>query len=653
MDFLGLKVISFESRRAFEMQSLIERNGGKPFIAPSLREIPFELNQEAIAFAKKIIEDKADIVILMTGVGTRFLIEVISKQFSKETFLEHFANKTIVARGPKPVSALKEIGLKPTLTAPEPNTWREILKILDDYGSIKEKKVFVQEYGIQNQEFIEELKKRGGHVSRVPVYRWALPEDLGPLRQAISDVTEGKADILLFTSATQAYHLLQVAAEDGLENSFREALGRVAIASIGPVTSENLADCGLGADFEATQSKMGLFVKEVAEKCPEILKKKRAIWEAKSKPIEIKKYEIKSTNLVPLKESVFLKACHQEKTPYTPIWLMRQAGRFMKEYRELRARVPFIKLCKDSDLACEVTVTAQEKLGVDAAILFSDILLILEPMGVGLEYTKEEGPHIHRPVRTEEAVDNMSPVNVQESLHFVFEAVKKIRSALKPNVPLIGFAGAPFTLASYVVEGGPSQNYRHTKNLMHMYPQVWNKLMEKLTDSTIQYLQGQIDSGVQAVQVFDSWVGCLSPEDYREYVQPHMKKLFSSLEGKKGKGTVPSGTVPFSPLIHFGTGTSGLLELMKEAGGNVIGVDWRIDLATAWNRLGAVAVQGNLDPLVLLADTKTIRSQVKKILDSVKGRPGHIFNLGHGVLPQTPEENVRALVDMVHELSLR
>ncbi|MBI1979402.1 MAG: uroporphyrinogen decarboxylase [Elusimicrobia bacterium] len=339
-------------------------------------------------------------------------------------------------------------------------------------------------------------------------------------------------------------------------------------------------------------------------------------------------------------ESPFLKACRCEPTPYTPIWIMRQAGRYMKEYREIRSRVGFLELCKNSDLACDVTVSAQEKLGVDAAIIFSDILLILEPMGIGLEFTKGEGPSIYRPVRTEDDVEAVSIVRPQESLSFVFDAIRKTRSALKPNVPLIGLCGAPFTVASYVVEGKASENYIFTKCLMYQKPEVWHALLDKITTSTIEFVKCQIEAGAQAVQVFDSWVGCLSPHDYRIYVLPHMKKLFSSLPRH-------------APLIHFGTETASILELMQEAGGSVMGVDWRTELDQVRKRLGPVAIQGNLDPLVLLSDLKTIRAQVKRILDSMQGEPGHIFNLGHGVLPQTPVENVKALVEMVHEMSSR
>ncbi|OGR83162.1 MAG: uroporphyrinogen decarboxylase [Elusimicrobia bacterium RIFCSPHIGHO2_01_FULL_64_10] len=634
--FAGLRVVGFESRRTREMESLITRHGGSPLVAPSMREIPLEANVEAEESARKIVSGEIDVVVFMTGVGADALFQIAEKTFPKPSFIGALSRTAIVARGPKPVAFLKTQGLAPRLTAPEPNTWREVLEVMKGLD-VSGKKVAVQEYGVPADGLLDGLKKRGARVTRVPVYRWGLPEDTGPLKRAIREVSDGKADVLLFTNAAQIHHALRLAAEEGLESSFREALSRAAVASIGPVMSENLRDAGLSVDLEAEKSVMGLFIKEASEKCPAILESKRASSGAR---LEVRSYPVKPFSPGPLADSLFMKACRREKTAATPIWIMRQAGRYMKDYRDLRSRVGFLELCKNPDLACEVTVTAQEKLGVDAAIIFSDILLILEPMGVGLEYAKGDGPCIHRPVRTAADIDRLQPVRPKESLGFVLEAIKKTRSALKPGVPLIGFAGAPFTVVSYLIEGKGASNYLHTKSLMARDPSAWNALMEKVTGDTVLYIEEQVKAGAQAVQIFDSWVGCLSPRDYRESVLPHMKKLFSALSGK-------------APVIHFGTGTSSLLDLMREAGGEVIGLDWRVDLGTTWDRLGDTAVQGNLDPAVLLADVPSIRRRVKEILDGARGRPGHIFNLGHGVLPQTPYENVTALVDMVHELSRR
>jgi len=337
----------------------------------------------------------------------------------------------------------------------------------------------------------------------------------------------------------------------------------------------------------------------------------------------------------------FLRACRREQTAFTPVWLMRQAGRYLPEYRALRARHDFLTLCKTPEAAAEVTLQPVERLGVDAAILFADILLVLEPLGVGLEFTRGEGPHIARPVRSADDVARLAPVDVPSSVGFVFETVRRARKALAERVPLIGFAGAPFTLASYLIEGGASREFLLTKRFMRAEPAAWHALMARLAGITVEYLDGQIDAGAQAVQLFDSWVGTLSPSDYREFVLPHSRAVLSRL-------------APGVPAIHFGTGTAALLELMKEAGGDVLGLDWRVSLGPTWDRLGAdVAVQGNLDPAVLLAPVAEIRRAARAILEGAARRPGHIFNLGHGVHQETPVDHVRALVDMVHEMSAR
>ncbi len=339
--------------------------------------------------------------------------------------------------------------------------------------------------------------------------------------------------------------------------------------------------------------------------------------------------------------SVFLQAARGQPTPYTPVWLMRQAGRYLPEYRAMRARFSFLDLCKTPEAAAEVTLQPVERLGVDAAILFADILLLLEPLGVGLEFSKGEGPVIHRPVRSAADVARLAPIDVAAAVPFVFDTVRTVVRALGGRVPLIGFAGAPFTVASYLVEGGASRDYLHTKRLMYEEPEAWHRLMEILGDATARYLNGQIAAGAEAVQLFDSWVGALAPQDYRCFVQPHVATLIKSL-------------TPGVPVIHFGTGTATLLPLMREAGGDVIGLDWRIELADGWKAVGpGVGVQGNLDPAILLASPAVIRARAREILEQAAGRPGHIFNLGHGVHQSTPVDHVKALVDTVHELSAR
>lgn len=337
------------------------------------------------------------------------------------------------------------------------------------------------------------------------------------------------------------------------------------------------------------------------------------------------------------KNTTFIKCLRREATDYTPVWLMRQAGRYQPEYREIRSRVGFLELCKNPELASEVTVRAVEQLGVDAGIIFADILLPLEPLNLGLKFAKGDGPVIENPIRTLQDIEALPQFDPEESLSFVLDAIKKTTKEL--SVPLIGFAGAPFTLASYAVEGGSSRHYERTKTLMYREPDAWHKLMETLSTMTVRYLESQIKAGADVVQIFDSWVGSLSPADYKKYVLPHMQSLIDRVKGQ-------------APVIYFGTMTGGILDLMSESGADVIGVDWRIDLDRAWDLIGANrGVQGNLDPLVLMADKDEIERQAKNVLKQANGKLGHIFNLGHGVLPETPPENAKYLVDLVHELS--
>jgi uroporphyrinogen decarboxylase len=338
-------------------------------------------------------------------------------------------------------------------------------------------------------------------------------------------------------------------------------------------------------------------------------------------------------------DSPFMQACRLEKSTMTPIWLMRQAGRYLPSYREIRAKVGFLELCKNPQLAAEVTVNAVEELGVDAAIIFADILLILEPLGAHLEFSKGEGPIIHNPVRTEADVVKLRRAPLTNELDFVMQALLLARQSLPKAIPLIGFAGAPFTLASYLIEGGSSRNFEKTKIFMYQYPQAWHQLMEILAEAISDYLIRQADAGAQAVQIFDSWVGCLGVNDYEEYVQPHMIRTISGIKNRL-------------PVIHFGTATAHLLKHMAASGADVIGLDWRVPLSSAWDAIGdSFAVQGNFDPVALFSSQAQIKKRAKDILAQANGRPGHIFNLGHGVLPGTPVENVKYLVEVVHELS--
>jgi uroporphyrinogen decarboxylase len=321
---------------------------------------------------------------------------------------------------------------------------------------------------------------------------------------------------------------------------------------------------------------------------------------------------------------------------------MRQAGRYQPSYRAIRSKVSFLELCRDPDLCAEVAVRAVDDLGVDAAIVFADILLVLEPLGIGFEITKDDGPRIARPLRTAADVDRVATaVDVAGSLGYVLEAVRRTRAALGGRVPLIGFSGAPFTLASYIIEGGVSREYTATKRFMYADEGAWHELMRRLSNAITHYLLAQIDAGAEAVQLFDSWIGALGPADYARYVQPHVASIFRALGDRV-------------PAIHFGTGNPALYPYMREAGGHVIGLDARADLAATWDALGpGVAVQGNLDPVTLLAPPEVMFRKADEVLAAAAGRPGHVFNLGHGVLPGARLEQVRALVQHVQQASAR
>ncbi|HZL91344.1 MAG TPA: uroporphyrinogen decarboxylase [Pirellulaceae bacterium] len=634
--FAGLKVAALESRNAAEMERLIEKFGGKPFVSPSMREVPLEKNSEAVDFAHRLITGGIDVMIFLTGVGFRHLLAAVEKHVDRQRFLDSLADIVTICRGPKPVAAMAEVGLKPTHKVPEPNTWRELLATIDAGIPIANQHVGLQEYGISNRSLIAGLEARGAKVVQVKVYQWDLPADSAPLENNVRGIAAGERDVVLFTSAHQVVNMLRVAEKLCIGESLHDSLKQTVVCSIGPTTSEMLRDHEIAVDIEPEHPKMGPLVMAAAEKAGEILPRKRRIHVTLSSPAS----DAHDKN-APWYDSPFMKACRRESVPYTPIWLMRQAGRYMEEYRQVRGQTSFLELCKNPQLCSEVMCTAVKKLGVDAAIIFSDLLPILEPMGMELDFTKGEGPVIYNPVRAPADVDRVLELEQIESLNFVFETVKQTRADLPDDIPLIGFAGAPFTLASYTIEGGASRSFLHTKTLMYRDEAAWKTLMDRLVRAVTKYLNAQIAAGCQAVQLFDSWVGCLGPDDYRRYVLPYVKKIIAG---------ITSGV----PVINFATGNPSQLPLLAQAGGSIIGIDWRVRLDDAWRTIGYDrCVQGNLDPLVLLADKDEIRRRAKEVLDQAAGRPGHIFNLGHGVVQQTPVENAMALVEMVHEMSAR
>ncbi len=634
--FAGLRVAALESRRRDDMERLISKFGGQPFVSPSMREVPIEANREAIDFAYRVITGEINIVIFLTGVGLRHLLTAIEKHVDRQRFIDALSDVTTIVRGPKPAAVMRELGLTPTIKVPEPNTWRELLKSIDESIPITNQKIGLQEYGKTNSSLIAGLEARGAEVVRVRVYQWELPVDSGPLEANVRAMVAGQRDVLLLTSAHQVANMLRISADLGLEEQLRTAFKSMIIASIGPTTSEMLKQNDLPVDLEPEHPKMGHLVQESAA---------RAAYLLAGRTVSAHVKETTGKSLMDKQaawyDGPFMRACRRESSSVTPIWLMRQAGRYMAEYRVIRDKIGFLDLCKDPGLCAEVMCTAVKRLGVDAAIIFSDLLPILEPMGMDLEFAKGDGPVIHNPLRVAADVDRVHELMSMESLSFVTETVRLTRQELPAEIPVIGFAGAPFTLASYMIEGGGSRSYMYTKMLMYRDPGAWNVLMTKLSRSIARYLNAQITAGAQCVQLFDSWAGCLSVQDYTRYVYPYVKQIIDSI-------------APGVPVINFATGNPALLPLLRGDQRTVVGIDWRIPLDDAWKIVGYDRpVQGNLEPLALLADQETMREMAADVLSRASGRAGHIFNLGHGILQQTDVDQVIALVDMVHEMSAK
>jgi uroporphyrinogen decarboxylase len=344
----------------------------------------------------------------------------------------------------------------------------------------------------------------------------------------------------------------------------------------------------------------------------------------------------------------FLRACRREYVDRTPVWFMRQAGRYMPEYREIRARHGFLEMVKTPEIAAEITLQPIKAFEVDAAIIYADILPPLEGLGLQLTYEKGEGPVIHNPLHTHADVEALRDADPRETVSYTLDAIKLVQRELNGRVPLIGFSGAPFTLASYAIEGGGSREYRRTKQLMYREPETWHLLMRKLTKLITDYAQAQLEAGADAIQLFDSWVGALAPNDFAEYVLPYIQQIIASVQAYRRPNSMQA-----APVIYFGTGTAGLFGQIRQCGADVIGVDWRIPIDDAWAQIGpGFAIQGNLDPHVLFAPWPEIQRRADDILHRAAGRPGHIFNLGHGILTETPVENVARLAEYVHSVEI-
>ncbi|MDZ4820512.1 MAG: uroporphyrinogen decarboxylase [Planctomycetota bacterium] len=645
----GLRIATWENQRAEEITQLIRDAAGDAQNSPASCQV--NKHAEAVDFANRILTGQIDVVIFITAASVRDLIARVERHIDRQRFLDSLSDVVTICRRPAAAAALAELGIQCTRSTGTPHGWREILSLVDGGMPVANQVVGMQEYGEASTCLIAGLEARGGTVQRLQLQSCELPPDLSDVTKQLQAVIAGQRDVVLFTSAHQAQCVLLAAERMHSKEALTASLARGVVSSLNAETTELLNWRGIPVDVQGVDDQLESLLAEIANQAPALLASKRQSkqpphrksTQAKAAPAASATHVTlppENAMTTDLQNSLFMRAARCEPTERTPIWIMRQAGRYLPEYRAIRSKVTFLELCKNPQLCAEVMITTVNRLQVDAAIIFADLLPILEPMGFNLEFAQGEGPVIHNPVRTAADLARVRELEDVSALHFVMETVALTRAGLPPSIPVLGFAGAPFTLASYAIEGGSSRNYAHTKELMYRDQGAWDALMSLLSRAVVRYLNAQIDAGAQCVQIFDSWVGCLGTADYRRYVLPHMHAILAAIQ-------------PGVPVINFATGNPALLPLLREAGGSVIGIDWRIDLDAAWDIVGHdKAVQGNMDPLVLLADEATVRQRATEVLKQAAGRPGHIFNLGHGVLPQTPVENVLALIDTVKSYRL-
>lgn len=617
-----------------EIRSAITDLGGQAALF-QLDASEASIDNTAAEFANRLLTADIDTVIFVTSVGVNQVVEQVSRTVDRQRFLDCLSDINTIAGSSGAGAALKQLDLTPTVSVESTKSWRDILMAIDRRAPVVNQTVGLEEsaavYGL-----VSGLEARGARVVRIPVFCQTMPKRPQPAIDFFEQIEAGDFHAVLLTSPENAVQFCFLAKHFGRARLTHHLLDNHAVLAVGRGTAEILSDRGFVVDFASESTDIGPGIDEIASEITQIKKQKSIIRLNMSGPATNN-----SDPNAPWYDSPFMKACRGEPTDITPIWMMRQAGRYMEEYRAVRKKVSFLDLCANPQLCSEVMCTAVARLGVDAAIIFSDLLPILVPMGCDLEFAKDSGPIIHNPVRSAADIDRIKPLETNQSLQFVMDTVTQTRNDLPADMPLIGFSGAPFTLASYMIEGGSSRNYAHTKTLMYSDFGAWNELMQRLSNSISLYLNGQIEAGAQCVQLFDSWAGCLSFEDYRKFAHPYVKRIIASL---------PSNV----PVINFATGNPALLPLLADTRADIIGIDWRTRLDDAWQIVGHDrAVQGNLDPTVLLTDVKEIHRQAKFVLDQAAGRAGHIFNLGHGILPQTPVDHAIALVDAVHELSQR
>ena len=602
-----------------------------------LSDGPNRPNRDQAEFANRVLTGDIDTVVFVTGAGTRAIIESALQTVPRQRFLDGVADITTVAGSAAAALALKDYGIQPTVEAAQDPAdvaiWRRILIAVDRQGSSSSQNIVLEKNADQSS-LISGLESRGARLTPLAPFVDQIPENPATAIDLFEQIDSGQYHGLIFSDAASTSRFIFLAQRYGRVRLTNHLLDDHLVVCRDAGAAEILQDHGFAVDYVTKAFAPVAVVAEIGDNLAAIQKQKHLIRINMSGPATSP-----ADPQAPWYNNPFMKACRGEPTDVTPIWMMRQAGRYMAEYREVRSKISFLDLCADSQLCSEVMCTAVSRLGVDAAIIFSDLLPILVPMGSDLEFVKGDGPVIHNPVRTNADIDRIKVLESNEPLQFVMDTVKQTRNDLPADMPLIGFSGAPFTLASYMIEGGSSRNYHNTKKIMYGDPSAWQVIMQKLTDSISLYVAGQVEAGAQCIQLFDSWAGCLSYEDYKKYVHPYVKSIIAS---------IPSSV----PVINFATGNPALLPLLADTAASVIGIDWRVRLDSAWETVGHDrAVQGNLDPTVLLTDPKEILRQAQVVLDQAGGRPGHIFNLGHGILPMTPVDNAIALVDAVHELS--
>ena len=621
-------------------QSLAD-NGGEVVPFRCLRQgHPFNdgfdpLHQSLIG---ALLTGSVDIVVLQTAIGTLKLFDSVRQSTDLGRFIANLDDTILVGASKPTIADLGSHGLNPIGPFPPPGDWRCGLAWLEQTTELSGKRIWL-EWTAMGAGLLAGLESRGAKVTVIEPFSAMLKNIAAAesLLQSLAGKTcDPNALVVMISDIRSAVAYCELAAgfpQVPLTDQLREH--HIVISGNRRLT-DLLTQNGIAVDATGKETDSYWSPTTLASALQRITQRHLKTAIHMSGPASAA-----NDRRAPWYDSPFMKACRLETTSVTPVWMMRQAGRYMKEYRDVRARFSFLDMCANPQVCSEIMCTAVNRLGVDVAIIFSDLLPILVPMGCDLEFVAGDGPKIHNPIRSSADVDRIKPLETLDELQFVMDTVTQTRNDLPADIPLIGFAGAPFTLASYMIEGGSSRNYAHAKTLMHTDTVAWRTLMQRLSDSIVLYLTGQIDAGAQCVQLFDSWAGCLSTEDYRVHVHPFVKQIIERLP-------------PEVPVINFATGNPALLPLLADTKATVIGVDWRIGLADAWKTIGYDrAVQGNIDPTILLTDVPTIRKHVTHVLDQAAGRPGHIFNLGHGILPQTPVDNAIALVDAVHELSQR